>query len=177
MLRPGRQGTGSEIRSLNETITVNSRKFDGSIQRSWTCRLIKQNGPLFVFEGVFDFDVSHNDLGFIRRGTVSYEYYWLDRWYNVFRFHEPEGDLRNYYCNINMPPVFESGVLDYVDLDLDVLVQPDLSYRILDREDFEQNAKRFGYSDEIRVNVNAAMSDVIKLIEKRQFPFPGTTDG
>ncbi|HTK38130.1 MAG TPA: DUF402 domain-containing protein [Pyrinomonadaceae bacterium] len=162
---------------MNETITVNSRKFDGSIRRSWTCRLVRQDRPLLVFEGVFEFDVRHGDLGFIRRGTVSYEYYWLDRWYNVFRFHEPEGDLRNYYCNINMPPVFENDVLDYVDLDLDILVWPDFSYQILDGEDFEQNAKRFGYPDEIRVNVKGAISDVIRLIETRQFPFSGTTDG
>lgn len=133
--------------------------------------MVVQTGPLLVFEGVFDFNVSHVELGFIRRGTVSYEYYWLDRWYNVFRFHEPDGGLRNYYCNMNMPPVFENGELDYIDLDLDVLVWPDLSYKILDREDFEQNAERFGYSDEIRVNVNAAMNDVIMLIENRKFPF------
>ena len=119
--------------------------------------------------------MSHSDLGFIRRGTVSYEYYWLDRWYNVFRFHEPEGDLRNYYCNINMPPVFENGVLDYVDLDLDVLVQPDFSYKILDREDFERNAERFGYTDEIRGKVDAAMDEVIRLIENREFPFSRAT--
>ena len=162
---------------MTETVTVNSRKFDGSIRRSWTCRLVEQKGPLLVFEGVFDFDVSHEDLGFIRRGTLSYEYYWLDRWYNVFRFHEPEGHLRNYYCNINMPPVFENGVLDYVDLDLDVLVRPDFSYKILDREDFEKNAKSFDYSDEIRINVNAAMSDVIRLIENRQFPFSSPAGG
>ena len=139
--------------------------------------MVEQKAPLLVFEGVFDFDVSHEDLGFIRRGTLSYEYYWLDRWYNVFRFHEPEGHLRNYYCNINMPPVFENGVLDYVDLDLDVLVRPDFSYKILDREDFEKNAKSFDYSDEIRINVNAAMSDVIRLIENRQFPFSSPAGG
>jgi protein associated with RNAse G/E len=76
-----------------------------------------------------------------------------------------------------MPPVFENDVLDYVDLDLDILVWPDFSYQILDGEDFEQNAKRFGYPDEIRVNVKGAISDVIRLIETRQFPFSGTTDG
>jgi protein associated with RNAse G/E len=156
---------------LNETITVNSRKFDGSIRRSWTCRLVERNGTLLVFEGVFEFDVSHSDLGIIRRGTVSYEYYWLDRWYNVFRFHEPEGDLRNYYCNINMPPLFENDVLDYVDLDLDVLVQPDFNYKILDREDFERNAELFGYTDEMRGKVDDAIDKVIRVIENREFPF------
>jgi hypothetical protein len=156
---------------LNNFVTINSRKFDGSIRRSWTCRLVEQDGPLLVFEGVFDLDVQHDDLGFIRRGTVSYEYYWRDRWYNVFRFHEPEGDLRNYYCNINMPPVFENGVLDYVDLDLDVLVWKDFSYRILDREDFEENAEKYGYSEELRNKVEDSLKEITELINTRSFPF------
>ena len=65
-----------------------------------------------MFLGVFDLEVEHPDLGIIRRGTVSYEYYWLDQWYNVFRFENPDGPLRNYYCNVNMPPVFANNVLD-----------------------------------------------------------------
>jgi Uncharacterized domain/protein associated with RNAses G and E len=156
---------------LDDTITVNSRKFDGSIRRSWTCRLIGQENTLLVFEGVFDCDVRHDDLGFIRRGTISYEYYWLDRWYNVFRFHEPEGKLRNYYCNLNMPPVFENGVLDYVDLDLDVLVWKDFSYKVLDREDFEENSAKFDYSEELRRTVEKSLAEIIRLIETKAFPF------
>jgi protein associated with RNAse G/E len=159
---------------LSNVITVNSRKFDGSIRRTWTCRLIEQKGPLLVFEGVFDSDVRHNDLGFIRRGTISYEYYWLDRWYNVFRFHEPEGELRNYYCNINMPPIFVDGVLDYVDLDLDVLVWKDFSYEILDREEFEENAAKYGYSEELRNKVEASLKEITELIDTRSFPFEET---
>src|SRR4051812_5839930 len=130
----------------DELITVISRKFDGTISRSWKCRFIEQQETLLTFVGEFDIDVEHAELGFIRRGTISYEYYWLDRWYNVFRFHEPNQQLRYYYCNINMPLRFEGGTLDYVDLDIDVLVSADLSYRILDLDDYEENARTFGYS-------------------------------
>jgi len=150
-------------------------KYDGREHRRWPARIAKTEGSLLVLDAVFDEEIEHELLGTIALGTISTEYYWLDRWYNVFRFHEPEGDLRNYYCNVNMPPVFENGVLDYVDLDLDVLIWPDFSYQILDREDYSENATRFGYSDEIRMNVNAAMSDVIRLIETREFPFSRTT--
>ena len=87
-------------------VTINSRKYDQTIRRSWRAELIETTGSMLVFIGKFEFDVEHTDLGFIPRGTVSYEYYWLDRWYNIFRFLLPDGRLRNYYCNINMPPVF-----------------------------------------------------------------------
>ena len=157
---------------MSETpVTINSRKFDGSIGKSWTCELLEQDGPLFVFVGKFDREVTHEHLGVIRRGTVSYEYYWLDRWYNVFRFHEPDGEFRNFYCNINMPPTFDGRTLDYVDLDLDVLVTKDQTYTILDSDEFEENAIKYGFSADIRTHARKAVDDLTKLIESRQFPF------
>ena len=77
-------------------ITVNSRKLDGTIRRSWNCELVEDHGSLMIFVGKFDEDVRHPDLGHIKKDTVSYEYYWRDRWYSIFRFHEPSGSLRNF---------------------------------------------------------------------------------
>ena len=151
-------------------ITVNSRKYDGTIRRTWTCELIETNGSQLGLLGKFDTDITHPDLGHIKKGTLSYEYYWLDRWYNIFRFHEPSGKLRNYYCNINMPPTFENGVLDYVDLDIDVLIQPDLSFTILDREDFEKSAERFNYPSDLLTKVEQTLADLIGFIDKRHVP-------
>ncbi len=152
-------------------ITVNSRKFDGVIYRSWHCELLEKSGELILFVGEFEKTINHTHLGIIGRGTVSYEFYWLDRWYNIFRFHEPDGSLRNFYCNVNLPPKFENGVLDYVDLDLDVLVWKDFSYQILDTDEYEQNAVKFSYTDELRQNVQKALSELISKIENRLFPF------
>lgn len=156
---------------LEKSITINSRKFDGAVNRSWKCDLAERNGSLLVFIGIFDLEVKHADLGIIRRGTVSYEYYWLDRWYNVFRFHEPDGEFRNYYCNINIPPRFQDGILDYVDLDIDVLVWPDGSFKILDRDEFEVNSIKFQYPAELREASERALNEVLHLIETSQFPF------
>src|SRR5688572_29897422 len=115
LLRVGRENVQGLMR--NELITVNSQKYDLIVRKSWTCRLIERAGSLLVLIGEFDSDVSHAGLGSIARGTISEEFYWLDRWYNVFRFSEPDGSLRNFYCNITMPPAFENDILDYVDLD------------------------------------------------------------
>ena len=151
-------------------ITVNSRKYDQSIRRSSKCELLEQSRTLLVFAGIFDTAVTHADLGIIARGTISYEYYWIDRWYNIFRFHGPDGAFRNYYCNVSMPPVFENGVLDYVDLDIDVLVWPDSSHQILDEAEYEENALKFEYPETIRLNVRRALAEIISLIENRSLP-------
>lgn len=153
------------------TIRVNSRKFDRTIRKSWTCELVERAEPLLVLRGEFDENISHPDLGEIKRGTVSYEYYWLDRWYNVFRFHDPNGSFRNYYCNINTPPTFANSVLDYVDLDIDILVWEHGVAEVVDYQDFEANAVKFGYPDAIRQRVVETVYDLIGQIEVRNFPF------
>ena len=151
-------------------ITVNSRRFDGTIRKSWQGELIEQRDSLRVLVGEFDADIGHRDLGLIKKGTVSYEYFWLDRWYNIFRFYEPSGEFRNFYCNVSMPPKFENGILDYVDLDIDILVRPDLSCTILDREDYERSAREFTYPPELEAKVEDAVKELLELFETRDMP-------
>lgn len=152
-------------------ITINSRKFDGRLHRSWEAELLAKNDILLEFVGEFEEEVTHSHLGVIRRGTVSYEFYWLKRWYNVFRFHEPDGTLRNFYCNINMPLKFEDGVLDYIDLDIDIVVWRDFSHRILDAEEFEANSRKYNYPDAVREKVRDNLRELISMIDDRLFPF------
>jgi uncharacterized protein len=128
-------------------------------------------GSLLILDAQFDQDIEHELLGTISSGTLSTEYYWLDRWYNIFRFSEPNRKLRNFYCNINSPPIFDGRVLSYVDLDIDVLVNPDFSYQVLDLDDFEQNAKLFGYPAEVQSRARRAVDELIDLIGARSFPF------
>ncbi len=152
-------------------IAVRAFKYDGSEHRSWAARLLKQDGSLLVLEAEFAEEVQHDLLGTIARGTQSIEYYWLDRWYNVFRFSGPNGELRNYYCNVNVAPSFDGQVLSYVDLDIDILVHTDFSYEILDLDEFQQNARQYDYSVAVVENARQAVQELVRLIETRSFPF------
>lgn len=152
-------------------VTIISRKFDGNIHRSWKAKFIRKKDSLMEFVGTFDKEIEHEHLGVIRRGTISYEFYWLGGWFNVFRFHEPEGELRNFYCNINLPPRFENNVLDYIDLDIDVLVWRDFSFQILDMEEFAENTRKFSYPKEVILNAKKNLKKLVEHIENREFPF------
>jgi protein associated with RNAse G/E len=160
----------------DDMITVRSLKYDGRLHREWRARLLSAEGSLVVVEGEFEETVEHSQLGTIARGTVSTEYFWTDRWYSVFRFHEPGGVLRNYYCNINKPASFDDQILTFVDLDIDVLVSPDKTYRVLDEDEFEANAARYHYSRDVRERVRRALAELIELIERREFPFGESSD-
>jgi protein associated with RNAse G/E len=152
-------------------IEVCAYKYDGLLHRTWNAALVRQEGLLIVLDARFSDEIIHDLLGTIAIGTHSLEYYWLDRWYNVFRFAQPDGKLRNYYCNVNVPPAFDGETLSYVDLDLDILVEPDFSYRILDVEDFERNAEHYGYSVEVQAKARRAVDELVRMIETRAFPF------
>lgn len=138
--------------------------------------MIERENSHLSFFGEFDREVKHEHLGVIRRRTASYEFYWLDRYYNVFRFHEPDGVFRNFYCNINLPPVFENGVLDYVDLEIDVIVYKDFSYKILDEDEFLENSKIYNYSDELISKTRETLEEILNLIKIREFPFDFDTE-
>lgn len=157
--------------SENKPVVINSRKFDGTIHKSWSCELINETPDYYLFLGIFQSEIKHPHLGVIRPGTASYEYYWKRECYNVFRFVEPEGVFRNFYCNINLPPTFSGNVLDYIDLDIDVLVWKDFSCQILDRDEFESNAAKYQYPSETRIEAKKSLRELLRLIENRQFPF------
>lgn len=152
-------------------VIVRACKFDGTEHRRWNAQLVRRAGSLLVLDATFEEEIQHPLLGIIARGTHSLEYYWTDRWYNIFRFSEPGGLLRNYYCNVNVPPELSAGSLSYIDLDIDVLVAPDLSYKILDEDEFEANAARFNYPIEVKRKALQALDELKHLIELRQFPF------
>lgn len=141
------------------------------LHRTWRAELIHKKESLLILNGEFDVDIEHNLLGTIVAGTSSLEYYWLDRWYSVFRFGLPGGELRSYYCNVNVPPTFDGQVLSYIDLDIDILVEPNLTYQILDMDEFEKNSLLYNYSTEVRRNSRQAVAELVQLIEMKQFPF------
>lgn len=159
------------VENSAESIVVSVRKYDGVEHRRWPAKIARIEAPLLVLDAVFVEEIEHDLLGTISSGTISTEYYWLDRWYNVFRFSDPSGSLKSFYCNVNQPPGFDGQVLSYVDLDIDVLVAPDLTYKILDVEDFEENAKRYNYPADVQLSARRALTELIELIEARSFPF------
>jgi len=159
------------IVAVRKEITVRVLKHDRTEYRRWNGTVSRHEGDLIVLNAEFDVDVSHEILGEIKQRTRTVEYYWLDRWYNVFQFLKDDGTTRLWYCNINTPPQFRDGVMTYIDLDIDILVKPDFSSQVLDMEEFEMNARKYGYSDEEKRQAQNAVDELTGMIETRQFPF------
>jgi hypothetical protein len=154
-----------------DPVTVNARKYDGRLHRSWPGALVSANGSLVTLLAQFSETRVHSDLGTIYAGTISLEHFWLDRWYNVFRFREPDGTPKAIYANIAAPATFDGSTIDYVDLDIDVILWPQGHVDVLDRDEFDKHVLEFGYDDATINSARNALAQVLALIDGREFPF------
>jgi len=156
---------------IGDLLTINARKFDGRIRRSWIGAVTAEHDDLITVIAEFSETHQHNDLGTIQAGTISIEHFWTDRWYNVFHFREPDGSPKAIYSNIAMPATIDNGVIDYIDLDIDVILWPDARIEVLDMDDFERNSATYGYPTHVRKAAEDALQEVLALANKREFPF------
>jgi len=82
-------------------------------------------------------DMPFMDVTF-KKGDRFLEYYYTDRWYNIFAIHDrDDGQLKGWYCNIGKPAIIEDGVVSYIDLALDLWVSTSGTQTVLDQDEFE----------------------------------------
>ena len=151
-------------------ITIQAKKYDGRVRKTWTGGVLSESDDIVVLVARFEKAVQHNDLGVIEAGTVSFEHFWFDHWYNVFRFHRPDGTLLAHYVNIAMPAEIDGDVLSYIDLDIDVIRWADGRVEVLDRDDFEKNQIKYSYPADVIEAAERALLDVLSLIDKGGLP-------
>jgi len=123
---------------MNQSITVIKRNLAGQEVFRYTGTVLHQEKDGVTLEAFF----SHTDVPVIhtilRQGDRFIERYYTDRWYNIFEVHDREDDrLKGWYCNIGEPAVIEAkNRISYVDLALDLWVDPDGEQTVLDQDEF-----------------------------------------
>lgn len=157
--------------SPGDRIEVVSLEWDRGVRRSWFCELIRAEGELIELKGIFERDVEHETLGLVEKGTVSVEYFWLDRPYNIFAFTAPNGRFRNWYCNVSLPPEISGNTLSFVDLELDVLIWPGKAPLVLDRDELEVTAKRLSPNGDMKAHAEQGLANLLSHIDLQQYPF------
>ena len=68
-----------------------------------------------------------------------------------------------------MPPEVSDEVIDYVDLDIDLIVWPNGRLEILDMEEFEENAAAYGYSHDVKARALETLRELTVLHEQSSF--------
>jgi uncharacterized protein len=105
----------------------------------------------------------------INRGDPLIVYFPRAEWFYIQKYLSPGGRVKGWYCNIGTPVTFEDRVIEIQDLILDLFVNPNGEYRIIDEEEFEM--ERPNLEDQTIQRVMEAKQKLIRMIETRQPPF------
>lgn len=114
------------------------------------------------------------DLGYVRfePGDRFTEYYYSDRWYNIFDIANADGQRKGWYCNIAQPASIFAERIEQVDLLLDVWVDPRGVPLVLDEDEFKADNT---LSPELRKRALDGLRELLEMIAARQEPFVYTS--
>jgi protein associated with RNAse G/E len=141
-------------------IRVQKKNPAGKVTYEYEGELLSRDENSIVLEALFDrADMPFMDVVF-KNGDRFVEYYFTDRWYNIFVIHDREdGNVKGWYCNIGEPAAIEDGVVSYVDLALDLWVSADGTQTVLDEDEFE----KLNLNDELRTAAIHGLDELKKL--------------
>jgi len=149
---------------------ITIRKLDHTGRETWhyTGTLVER-GPRHVVIEAF-FDQPDSDDGYVvwRTGDRFLEWYFTDRWYNIFRVHDVGDDhIKGWYCNITRPPTISDDSIVWPDLALDVWVAPGGDIRLIDEEEFAA----LPLDAATRENALRGLHDLRARVFRREAPF------
>lgn len=123
-----------------------------------------------------EFGFPDRDLGYVvlRSGDVFREWFFRDRWFNIFRVADGRNkQLKGWYCNITRPPQFGPDWIAAEDLCLDVFVYPDGRTLTLDEEEFVS----LDLSEKERRTARKAVQEIQEMVRLRLPPFHEISSG
>lgn len=110
------------------------------------------------------------DLGYTRfeTGDSFLEYYYTDRWFNVFAISHVDGRRKGWYCNIAEPAQIGDAAIEQVDLLLDVWISATGEPLLLDEDEFTQAINLSEYQ---RQGAREGLQQLLHLLHTRQEAF------
>ena len=146
-------------------IKIQKKNPAGEVTYKYEGDLIARDENSITLEALFDrADTPFQDVVF-KTGDRFVEYYYADRWHNIFAIHDrDDGKIKGWYCNVGMPAVIEDDVVSYVDLALDLWVSADSQQTVLDEEEFDE----LNLSNELRGKALKGLEDLKSLFKNNR---------
>ena len=148
-------------------IKVKKKNPTGEVTYQYEGVLLERSGNSIKLEAFFDRkDMPFQEVVF-KTGDRFVEYYYSDRWYNIFAIYDKDdGNIKGWYCNIGMPAEIKDDVVSYVDLALDLWVSADWKQTVLDEDEFEA----LNLTDELHAGALNGLKQVRLLFESKKPP-------
>lgn len=115
------------------------------------------------------------DLGYVvcEPGDRWTEYFYADRWYNIFEIRASDGRLKGWYCNVTRPARIDACEVAAEDLALDLWVAPDGEWCVLDEDEFAT----LPLTPAEREAAQQALAELQAMVARRDVPFDRRAGG
>jgi protein associated with RNAse G/E len=149
-------------------IKVQKKNPAGEVTYEYEGVVLSRDEYSIVLEALFDrADMPFMNVVF-KTGDRFVEYYYSDRWYNIFAIHDREdGQIKGWYCNIGQPAVIDDGMVSYVDLALDLWVSVDGKQTVLDEDEFEE----LKLNESLKTGALNGLEELKNLFKNKNPPF------
>ena len=153
-------------------ITVIKQNPEGKAQLRYQGTIIKHLPYGVILQASWTYPM--RDLGYTRfePGDRFIEYYYTNRWFNIFDIANADETRKGWYCNITEPAVIFDDRIEQVDLLLDVWVNPEGNYLILDEDEF---AATTTLTERQRRGAKAGLQALLHMLKARQEVFSSLT--
>ncbi|SET70854.1 hypothetical protein SAMN05216389_12212 [Oceanobacillus limi] len=156
-------------------IQIHSYKHNGSLHRVWENSIVLKGTETVVIGANDKTEVRESDGRTWTTREPAICYFHSKHWFNII------GMLRNdgiyYYCNISSPFVYDEEALKYIDYDLDLKVYPDMTFDILDEDEYELHKKQMNYPVVLDRILYNNIEYLQRWVMQRKGPFsPGFID-
>jgi uncharacterized protein len=153
---------------MRHSVKVQKKNPAGEVTYEYEGTLLSRDENSVTLEALFDrADMPFMDVVF-KTGDRFVEYYYTDRWYNIFAIHDREdGQIKGWYCNIGKPAVIEDGIVSYIDLALDLWVSIGGKQTVLDEDEFEE----LNLNEELRTGALHGLDELKGLFKSKNPPF------
>lgn len=151
---------------------VRSLKYDRRPHIEWPAEILVQNDEMIMCLARPGTVCVHHS-----RGThIPFERTLLglfvkEALFNTLITFNSEGRLVRTYCNIALPPEFGDGALEWVDLDLDVILHPGSDPLLEDEDEFAEHQIRYGYPPDLVQRVESTARDLLARAHRGDPPF------
>jgi len=150
-------------------VTIRKLDHTGSQVTAYPGEVLRRTNRAIVL--CTGWDRAPMDLGFVvlEPGDRWTEYFYADRWYNIFQICASDGRLKGWYCNVTRPAFIGADEVTAEDLALDLWVAPGGAMQVLDEDEFVALPLAPGERDAAR----RALAELQAMVAQETPPFDG----
>ena len=149
-------------------ITVSKLNSLGEIKIQYQGEIVEHLSNGVVIQAYWKYPTK--ELGYTRfePGDRFIEYYYTNRWFNIFDISTTDGKRKGWYCNVAEPALIHDDHIEQVDLLLDVWLDPGGGLLLLDEDEFEADTT---LTDKQRKGARQGLHELLQMIATQAEPF------